>query len=154
MFNPIALDFLNLTHSDNKELDRLINQQNLSLMNIFSNLQENLFITEHNADTNLELVDHLVYKSPDSNSISSSPLELDVPNYPIGFVRSVNNRKAIVSRVLHFSSIIRDGQHYGIDGSGAITPSTQPRKDALIIGIAEGIGLIIQQNLPTTEHIA
>ena len=153
MFKQLISNIANLIQTGNKETDRILNSHILSTEENFLNLHNNLFLTEHSAQVpNLDIIDYIAFKEQDLDTVSNNPADLGPTAKPIGFIKGVSSRRITVSTVIHFSREVKQGQTYGLTQDYKLTPNND-RKSAVLIGLVDGAGIIIHQNLPRPENI-
>ena len=147
MFKPLNIPFFQFTQTKDDVTNRVQLQLKDTIDEIIR-IQEGMFLLERRLFSNNENVkDTVIFQNADTPYVSSNPSILQPPIYPIGIGREFSGRVVIISTVLHYSEIIEAGKPYGLNASYLLTPITN-RKEAVVIGVAPGIGIIIHQNLP------
>ena len=131
--------------------DENVNKMQLQLQNLVTNLrktQENLFILEkYLKNSNENVIDRVIFGGPHLEHTSTKPDELQPPVYAIGIGRLQKGISVQISTLFHTSNQIDAGKFYGLDEHYQLVP-IENRKEAVLIGIDQRLGLIIQQNLP------
>lgn len=147
MFKPLNVPFFQYLQTKDEVTNR-VQLQVKETIEALDNLQENLFVLErHLREPNENVKDSVIFQNKDTPYVSTDPQGLQPPVYPIGIGREAQGRTCIISTVLHYSNTIEAGVPYGLNANYLLIP-IRSRNNAVVIGLAEGIGIIIHQNLP------
>lgn len=147
MFKPLNVPFFQALPTKDEVTNR-VQLQVKETVEAFDRLQENLFLLErHLRSENVNVKDTVIFQNRDTPYVSTDPTELQPPVHPIGIGREAQGRICIISTILHYSNTIDAGVPYGLNANYLLIP-IQSRQNAVVIGVAKGVGIIVHQNLP------
>lgn len=148
MFKPLNIPFFQIIQTKDDTTNRVQLQIKDTIEEVIR-IQEDLFLLERRLASVTENVkDTVIFQNADTPYVSSNPSILQPPIYPIGIGREFQGRNVTVSTILHYSNLIQAGRPYGLTQNYVLTPIDN-RKEAVVIGLAAGVGIIIHQNLPS-----